>query len=158
MVTCLPKKERKKSSDEVQEWLCVCVCVCMLSGFSHVPLFATLWTVALQAPLSMGFSRQEYWSELPCPSPGDLPHPGIKPVSPSLAGGFFTAEPPGEPGTESLVRPRLERNSLFVHCLFFPAQFRSESALTGWTGQTGGNGMMDVEDKCWFTTWMFYSW
>ena len=52
-----------------------------------------LWTVAHQAPLSMGFSRQEYWSGLPCPSPGDLPHLGIEPkslMSPALAGGFFT--------------------------------------------------------------------
>ena len=60
---------------------------------SCVRLFATPWTVALQAPLSMGFSRQEYWSGLPFPSPGDLPKPGIKlvsPVSPALAGGFFT--------------------------------------------------------------------
>ena len=54
---------------------------------------ATLWTVALQAPLSMGFSWQEYWSGLPCPPPGDLPNPGIEPtslMSPALAGGFFT--------------------------------------------------------------------
>ena len=66
---------------------------CMLSCFSHVWLFATLWTVARQAPLSMGFSRQEYWSALPCPPPGDLPNPGIEPRSlmcPALAGGFFT--------------------------------------------------------------------
>ena len=57
---------------------------CMLSCFSRVRLFATQWTVALQAPRSMGFSRQEYWSGLPCPSPGDLPHPVIKPVFPAL--------------------------------------------------------------------------
>ena len=53
----------------------------------------TPWTVARQAPLSMGFSRQEYWSGLPCPPPGDLPNPGIEPVSltsPALAGRFFT--------------------------------------------------------------------
>ena len=53
----------------------------MLSHFSHVRLFATLWTIACQAPLSMGFSRQEYWSELPCPPPGDLLDPGIQLVS-----------------------------------------------------------------------------
>ena len=56
-------------------------------------LFATLWTVAHQAPLSMKFSRQEYWSGLPFPPPGDLPDPGIEPaslISPALAGGFFT--------------------------------------------------------------------
>ena len=53
--------------------------------------FVTLWaTAAHEAPLSMGFSRQEYWSGLPCPSPGDLPDPGIEPASPALAGGFFT--------------------------------------------------------------------
>ena len=65
----------------------------MLSHFSHVQLFVTLWTVACQAPLSMGFSRQEYWSGLPCPPPGDLLDPGIKPMSSMslvLAGKFFT--------------------------------------------------------------------
>ena len=65
----------------------------MLSHFSHVRLFAVLWTVALQAPLSMGFSRQNYWSGVPCLPPGDLPQPWIKPatlLSPSLADGFFT--------------------------------------------------------------------
>ena len=54
---------------------------CMLSCFSCIRLFETLWTVVCQAPLSMGFSRQEYWSGLPFPSPGDLPSPGIKPGS-----------------------------------------------------------------------------
>ena len=51
---------------------------------SHVRLFATSWTVAYQAPLSMGFSREEFWSGLPFPSPGDLPIPGIEPRSPAL--------------------------------------------------------------------------
>ena len=62
-------------------------------SLSRVQLFVTLWTVAHQAPLSMGFSRQEYWSGLPCPPTGDLPNPGIEPVflmSPALAGEFFT--------------------------------------------------------------------
>ena len=59
--------------------------------------FATLWTAASQAPLSMGFSKQEYWNGFPYPSPGELPDPGIELVSPALAGGFFTAEPPGKP-------------------------------------------------------------
>ena len=57
----------------------------------------TPWTAAHQAPLSMGFPRQEYWSGLPLPSPGDLPDPGIEPVSPALAGRLFTAAPPGNP-------------------------------------------------------------
>ena len=57
--------------------------------------FATTWTVACQAPLSMGFPGEEYWSGLPFPSPGDLPNPGIEPSS-ALAGRFFTVEPPGK--------------------------------------------------------------
>ena len=64
----------------------------MLSHFSRVQLFATLWTVAHQTPLSMRFSRQDYWSRLPCPPPGDLPAPGVEPTSltsPALAGGLF---------------------------------------------------------------------
>ena len=52
------------------------------------------WTVAYQTHLSMGFSRQEYWSELPFSSPGDVLNPGIKPVSPALISGFLTTEPP----------------------------------------------------------------
>ena len=69
------KKERKK-----------------VKSLSCVRLFATPWTVASQAPLSMGFSKQEYWSRLPFPSPGDLPDPVIDPLSPTLAGRFFTTE------------------------------------------------------------------
>ena len=88
--------------------VCVCVCVCVCARarahvrahtcmFSHVWLFATPWTVARQAPLSMGFSRQEYWSGLLCPPPGDLPDPGIKSASSALAGKFFITVPPGKP-------------------------------------------------------------
>ena len=69
------------------------VYVCVLSCYSCVQLFVTLWNVACQAPLSMELSRQEYWSGLPCPAPRDLPHPGIEPgalMSPALVGGFFT--------------------------------------------------------------------
>ena len=65
----------------------------VINCFSRVQLFATPWTVAHQAPLSMGFSRQEDWSGLLCPPPGDLPDPGIEPVplmAPALAGMFFT--------------------------------------------------------------------
>ena len=72
----------------------------MLSCFSRVRYFEILWTVPGQGPLSMGFSRQEYWSGLPCPPPGDLPDLRIEPsslTSPALAGGFFTTEPPGKP-------------------------------------------------------------
>ena len=69
----------------------------MPSHFSHVRLFATLWTVAYQAPLSTGFSGEEYWRRLPFPPPGDLSDPGTKPKSPALAGGFFITMPPGKP-------------------------------------------------------------
>ena len=72
--TCLPSKN-----------------VCMLSRFNSVWLFETPWTVPHQAPLSMGLSRQEYWSGLPFSSPGDPPNPGIKPMSPALVGRFFTS-------------------------------------------------------------------
>ena len=68
------------------------MCVCMLIRFSCVRLFATPWTVAQQAPVSMGFSKQEYWSGLPFSTPGDLPEPGIETtslVSSASAGGFF---------------------------------------------------------------------
>ena len=70
------------------------VCACVLSC---IRLFAIPWTVALQALLSLGFPRQEYWSGLTFPPPGDLPNPGIEPVSPTLARGFVTAEPSGKP-------------------------------------------------------------
>ena len=73
------KKERKK-----------------VTSLSHVRAFATPWTVVCQAPLSMGFSRQEYCSGLPFPSPGDLPDPGIEPTSPAMQTDSLPAEPPGK--------------------------------------------------------------
>ena len=66
-----------------------------MKSLSRVRLFAILWTVAYQAPPSMGFFRQEYWSGLPFPSPGDLPDPGIEPGSPTLEADALTSEPPG---------------------------------------------------------------
>ena len=74
-------------------YVCVCVCAPVVSDS------VTPWTISCQAPLSMEFSRQKYWSGLSFPSPGDLPNPGIKPVSlacPALAGRFFTTESPGK--------------------------------------------------------------
>ena len=79
-----------RASDPAQP----CACVHVLG---YVRLFAAPWTLAHQALLSMGSSRQEYWSGLPFPSPRDLPNPGIKPTSPALTGGFFTTEPLGKP-------------------------------------------------------------
>ena len=69
--------------------------------------FVTSWTVTHQAPMCMGFPRQEYWSKLPFPSQGHLPNPGIKPISPmppALAGRFFTTESPGKPISKAMLR------------------------------------------------------
>ena len=73
---------------------------------SHVHLFATPWTVAYQVPPSVGFSRQEYWSGLPFPSPGDLPDPGIKPGSPALQTDGLPSEPPGKPSVLPQALPK----------------------------------------------------
>ena len=80
-----------------------------VAAASHIQLTAIPWTIAHQAPLSMGFPRQEHWSRLPFPSPGDLPNPGIKPRSPTLAGRFLTTEPWGKP------YERLYRNTYSWH-------------------------------------------
>ena len=71
--------------------------LCLLRGFNHVQLFGTPWTEACQAPLSMGFSRQEYGSRLPCSPPGALPHPGMELGSPALQADSLPSEPPGKP-------------------------------------------------------------
>ena len=73
--------------------------MCVRSDAQSCQLFATQWTVAHQAPLSMGFPRQEYWNGLPLPFPWDLLDPGIEPAFPALAGEFFTTEPSGNPCT-----------------------------------------------------------
>ena len=95
-----------------QWWICIrsalimlWLCVCMLSCFSHVHHFVILWIVAHQAPLSMGFSRQEYWSGLPFPSPGNLPNPRIKSTSLmsfALIGRLLTTSPTW--GAHGLIR------------------------------------------------------
>ena len=102
----------------------------MLSCFSPVLLFETPWTVAHQAPLSMGFSRQEYCSGLPFPPPGDLLDPGIKPVShrsPALAGGFFTTSATWETLAIRFfllfILPVMS-NSLWLHGLQHPRPIR----------------------------------
>ena len=110
---------------------------CMLSCFSPVQLFATLWSVACQAPLSMGFSTQEYWSGLPCPPPGDLLHPQIEPVSlmsPALARGFFT--------TSTKARQKLliiRKKIIYIYYViqkgdcYFSRLVMSDSFATPWT-------------------------
>ena len=94
----------------------------------RVPLIATPWTVALQAPLSMGFSRQEYWSGLPFPSPRDLPDPGMEPASLALAGRFFTAEPPDNSHYFAIVLPF---SSEFPLPLPLPLPLPESSAAAG---------------------------
>ena len=73
----------------------IILCCCLV--VKSYPTLATPWTIARQAPLSIGPSRQEYWSGLPFPSPGDLPDPGIEPEAPTLAGRSFTIEPQRKP-------------------------------------------------------------
>ena len=97
---------------------------CLLSCFSHIRLVATLWTLAHQAPLSMGFSRPEYWSGLPLHSPWYLPNPGIKTkclASPALAGGFFTTtatlEVPSNPLSSVQFSFSVMSDSLWPHGL-----------------------------------------
>ena len=85
---------------------------CMLRCFSQVQLFVTLWTAAHQAPLSMGFSRQEYWSGLPCPRPGDLPNSGTKPRSPALQADSLLSEP-----QSSTVKPCSTPRMTFSLCV-----------------------------------------
>ena len=80
---CLANTSKKITYMYIKTCVCVCVCVCAQS-FSQVRLFVIPWTIACQAPMSMGFSRQECWSGLPFPPPGDLPAPGIEPTSPAL--------------------------------------------------------------------------
>ena len=99
-------------------------CCAVLSHFSRVRLFVTPQTVAHQAPLSIGFSRQECWSGLPSPPPGDLPDPGIEPSSlksPALAGGFFTTGTPGKPNR---TKSNTKQHGLLV-CIFRSLSFTS---------------------------------
>ena len=92
---------------------------------SCVQLFATPWTVAYLAPLSMGFSRQEYWSGLPFPSPGDLPNPGIEPGSPALQTDALPSEPPHTHTHTHTAPPNCKhlevgKRLLFFKCKAFP--------------------------------------
>ena len=97
------------------------LCVFILSLFSGVQLFATPWTIAPQAPLSMGFSRQDYWSVLLCPSPGDLPDPGVEPVSPVTPALQADSLPLSHWGSPPLVRYDCRWTALsFAHFLKSP--------------------------------------
>ena len=125
-----------------------------LYACSAVSDSATPWIVTQQAPWSVGFPRQEYWSGLPLPPPGGLPDPGIKPaspVAPSLAGGFFTTEPPEKPikyiqttevqknvfqmiqGYRNVLQQQSNRRSSNLQA---PKIFINTSSTTGWLGMT----------------------
>ena len=108
---------------------------CVLSCLSHVRLFETLWTVARQAPLSMGFSRQEYWSGLPFTSPQDLPNPGIEPVSlesPPLAGGFFTISTTWEAQTMKSLGINLIKCVQYLYPEMYKTLMREIKDLNKW--------------------------
>ena len=96
------------------------MCVCA-QPLSHVRLFAVLWTVACPVPLSMEFSRQEYWNGLPFRFPGALPHPGIKPASPALQEDSLSTEPQGSPILNSERKPVLKeiRQNINIHSSLF---------------------------------------
>ena len=95
--------------------------------FSCVRVLMTLWTITHQAPLSMGFSRQEYWSGLPCPPPGDLPDPGIESRSPALQVDSLLSEPPGKPLTLQVSEFQDYSFSIFLANL--PVLFRDHLFL-----------------------------
>ena len=98
-----------------------------MSKVSHVRLFATPWTAAYQASLSMGFSRQEYWSGLPFPSPGDLPNPGIEPRSPTLQADALTSEPPGKLSSQISWRRKWQPTPVLL-----PGKSHGQRSLIGY--------------------------
>ena len=102
-------------------WNSLSSSIIQLKSLSHVQLFVTPWTLAYQALPSMGFSRQEYWSGLPFPSPGDLPNPGIEPGSPALQTDTLLSKPPGKPS-----------NPADVGNLIFGSYAFSKSSLNIW--------------------------
>ena len=104
--------------------------VAVVQSLSHVCLFATIWTIAPQASLPCGFSRQAHGSELPFPSPRNPPNPGIEPMFPALACGFFATEPPGEPpgvvGSQNTLVP----SSALAECSAQKEVFSSVQSLS----------------------------
>ena len=129
--------------------ICPASLVCMLNCFSHVPLFATL---THQAPLSMGFSRQGYWSGLPFPPPGDLPNPGIKPRYRALQADSLPSEPPEKSGFKH--KPSLQTP---VPCLLLltSSKFRMFQDLNLQTGGfPGGSVVRNRPANAGDTGWM----
>ena len=136
---------------------CVCVYICTLSRFSCAQLFAAPWPVVHQVPWSMGFSRQEYCSGLPCPPPGHLPNPGVEPTSltsPSLAGRFFTTTATYIPqSSPNETYPQSWRCSLSL----FQPRLGAMNWLKGWDGGwEGGSREKGYMYTCDWST-LFYS-
>ena len=105
--------------------------MCACCHFNCVWLLVTLWIVAHQVALSMGFSRQEYWSRLPCPPPGDLPDPGMEPMTPALAGRFFTSNTTGKAQCELYTSINPNNNLLpeFLIQLFWYIGLKNNRSL-----------------------------
>ena len=126
----VPLTQRWQLKKEVLQWPSPCMCSFIRKwkcwSLSHVRLFETPWSVAHQAAPSMGSSRPEYWSELPFPSPGDLPSPGIKPGSPSLQADSLLSEPQGSP---SFISPSVNYASETV---IWSHRFSAPSCTTWW--------------------------
>ena len=134
-------------------WIqCMHACVWQRRLLQWIQLFATTWTIVHQAPLSMGFSRQEYWSRLPCPPPGDLPDPGIKPRSPPLQMDSLTAEPPGKSldlGLTLNIESHLEILDLITTA--DPISRKATSMILGvktWTYPWGVEGRIQFTTTC----------
>ena len=105
--------------------------VCCVRSLSRVWLFATPRTVARQTLLSMGSSRQEYWSGLPFPSPGDLPNPGIEPRSPALQADTLTSELPGK-GLLKILSFSSEVSTIVWHFIYYSLLLLISSSILGW--------------------------
>ena len=111
------RQNSQKQNSELKRYCFYILCI-VHAVHSRVQVFVTPWTVAHQAPLSIGLSWQQYWSRLPFPPPGDLPDPRIEPMFPELAGGFFTTEPPGKPHLQTEMALFLSNwNAIYFHIL-----------------------------------------
>ena len=99
---------------------------------SHVQLFATSWTLACQAPLSIEFSRQEYWNGLSFPPPGDLPNPGIKPRSPTLHADSLPCEPPGKPYIKWFLKEKEYVKAVYCHHAYLTYMQSISWEMLGW--------------------------
>ena len=160
----VPGRAERKGHGDLDAWTTSCCRAALrlkCQPLSCVWLFATPWTVALQS-LSMGFSRQEHWSELPCPSPGDLPNPGIEPESPAVRGGlsitWATREahaalqgPPSSPGAPCLSPGRHTPASFLWDQWYLGSAAQSELIHIGRTGFPGvcvHDGVLWDEQRC----------